>query len=310
MSEGTMKEEDTKKKADVAAWAYALRLRTLPLSWAGTVMAAGLAASVGVFRWSVFVLMFFTASLLQILSNMANDYGDYVKGTDGESRIGPRRALASGRIAPGEFVRGMLVVCLLTMGVGLALVLTAFGWRAIGYVLLFLALGAGCIVAAVKYTVGRRAYGYSGWGEVFVFLFFGLVAVCGGAFLYTGRWDALWLLPGAALGLLSSGVLHLNNLRDAEGDRANGKNTLASRMSLRGGLAFQCGLIVGAIVLLLVYMEATYRMTLWYLPTALCLINIPLTAQIKRREEADKLLKVLSLSTLAMCAVFAVAVNV
>ena len=86
-----MKEEDTKKKADVAAWAYALRLRTLPLSWAGTVMAAGLAASVGMFRWSVFVLMFFTASLLQIFSNMANDYGDYVKGTDGESRIGPRR---------------------------------------------------------------------------------------------------------------------------------------------------------------------------------------------------------------------------
>lgn len=310
MPEGTMKEGDTKKKADVAAWAYALRLRTLPLSWAGTVMAAGLAASAGTFRWGVFVLMFFTASLLQILSNMANDYGDYVKGTDGESRIGPRRALASGRIAPGEFVRGMALVCLLTMGVGLALVLTAFGWRAIGYVLLFLALGAGCIVAAVKYTVGRRAYGYSGWGEVFVFLFFGLVAVCGGAFLYTGRWDALWLLPGAALGLLSSGVLHLNNLRDAEGDRANGKNTLASRMSLRWGLAFQCGLIVGAIVLLLAYMDATYRTTLWYLPTALCLINIPLTVQIKRREEADKLLKVLSVSTLAMCAVFAVAVNV
>ncbi len=304
-----MKEGDT-KKADVAAWAYALRLRTLPLSWAGTVMAAGLAASAGTFRWGVFVLMFFTASLLQILSNMANDYGDYVKGTDGESRIGPRRALASGRIAPGEFVRGMALVCLLTMGAGLALVLTAFGWRAIGYVLLFLALGAGCIVAAVKYTVGRRAYGYSGWGEVFVFLFFGLVAVCGGAFLYTGRWDALWLLPGAALGLLSSGVLHLNNLRDAEGDRANGKNTLASRMSLRWGLAFQCGLIVGAIVLLLAYMDATYRTTLWYLPTALCLINIPLTVQIKRREEADKLLKVLSVSTLAMCAVFAVAVNV
>ncbi len=305
-----MKEGDTKEKADVAAWAYALRLRTLPLSWAGTVMAAGLAASAGAFRWGVFVLMFFTASLLQILSNMANDYGDYVKGTDGESRIGPRRALASGRIAPGEFVRGMALVCLLTMGAGLALVLTAFGWRAIGYVLLFLALGAGCIVAAVKYTVGRRAYGYSGWGEVFVFLFFGLVAVCGGAFLYTGRWDALWLLPGAALGLLSSGVLHLNNLRDAEGDRANGKNTLASRMSLRWGLAFQCGLIVGAIVLLLAYMDATYRTTLWYLPTALCLINIPLTVQIKRREEADKLLKVLSVSTLAMCAVFAVAVNV
>ena len=310
MPEGTMKEGDTKEKADVAAWAYALRLRTLPLSWAGTVMAAGLAASAGAFRWGVFVLMFFTASLLQILSNMANDYGDYVKGTDGESRIGPRRALASGRIAPGEFVRGMALVCLLTMGAGLALVLTAFGWRAIGYVLLFLALGAGCIVAAVKYTVGRRAYGYSGWGEVFVFLFFGLVAVCGGAFLYTGRWDALWLLPGAALGLLSSGVLHLNNLRDAEGDRANGKNTLASRMSLRWGLAFQCGLIVGAIVLLLAYMDATYRTTLWYLPTALCLINIPLTVQIKRREEADKLLKVLSVSTLAMCAVFAVAVNV
>ena len=298
------------KRADLGAWAYALRLRTLPLSSAGAVMAAGLAASAGAFRWDVFLLMFFTAALLQVLSNMANDYGDYVKGADGAARLGPRRALAAGRIAPGEFVRGMLVVCLLTMVVGLALVLTAFGLRAVGYVLLFLALGAGCIVAAVKYTVGRRAYGYRGLGEAFVFLFFGWVAVTGGLFLYTGYLNTFSLLPASALGLLSAGVLNLNNIRDADGDRACGKHTLASRMSLGAAVAFQCALIAGALALLLLYMGWTYRTTLWYLPAALCLLNIPFTVQIKRREDADRLLKVLSLSTLFLSAAFAVAINV
>ena len=302
-------EREKRKGADIGAWAYALRLRTLPLSAAGTVMAAGLAGGAGAFRWSVFVLMFLTASLLQILSNMANDYGDYVKGTDGAARIGPQRALAAGRITPREFLRGMLAVCALTMVVGLALVLTALSWRAVGYVLLFLVLGAGCIVAAVKYTVGRGAYGYRGLGEVFVFVFFGLVPVTGGLFLYTGRWDALSLLQASAVGLLSAGVLHLNNIRDAEGDRVSGKHTLASRMSLGGGKAFQCLLIGGALVLLIWYMVATYHTALWYLPAALCLLNLSLTLQVKRRIEADKLLKVLSLSALAISAVFALAIG-
>ena len=301
---------EKRKKTDVAAWAYALRLRTLPLSTAGTVMAAALATGAGAFRWSVFVLMFFTAALLQILSNMANDYGDYTKGTDGESRIGPQRALAAGRISPGAFVRGIAVVCALAMFVGLALVLTAFGWRVIGYVLLFLALGAGCIVAAVKYTVGRGAYGSRGLGEVFVFVFFGLVPVTGGLFLYTGRWDALSLLPGAAVGLLSAGVLNLNNIRDAQGDKESGKHTLASRMSLGKGKAFQCALIIVALVFLLWYMKATYRTLLWYLPAVLCLLNIALTLQVKCRADADRLLKVLSISTLMLSLVFAIALNV
>lgn len=301
---------EKKKKADIGAWAYALRLRTLPLSSAGTVMAAGIAGSMGVFRWSVFLLMFFTANLLQILSNMANDYGDYVKGTDGQSRIGPRRALASGRITAGAFVKGMLVVCLLTMATGLALVLVSFGLKGIGYVLLFLLLGAASIVAAVKYTVGRKAYGYHGLGEVFVFLFFGIVAVTGGLFLYTGRLDMLSLLPASAIGLLSAGVLNLNNMRDADGDRQAGKHTLASRMSLGAGKAFQCAMVTVAMVLVVAYMGITYHASLWYLPAALCLINVPLTLQVRERIDADRLLKILSISTLAMAAVFSVVVNV
>lgn len=298
------------KKVDIGAWAYALRLRTLPLSSAGTVMAAGIAGSMGVFRWSVFLLMFFTANLLQILSNMANDYGDYVKGTDGQSRIGPRRALASGRITAGAFVKGMLVVCLLTMVTGLALVLVSFGLKGIGYVLLFLLLGAASIVAAVKYTVGRKAYGYHGLGEVFVFLFFGIVAVTGGLFLYTARLDMLSLLPASAIGLLSAGVLNLNNMRDADGDRQAGKHTLASQMSLGAGKAFQCAMVTLAMVLVVAYMGMTYHAFLWYLPAALCLINVPLTLQIRERIDADRLLKVLSVSTLAMAAVFSIVLNV
>ena len=295
---------------NVAAWVSALRLRTLPLSSCGTIAAAGLAASAGMFRWDIFLLMFFTANLLQILSNMANDYGDYVKGTDGERRIGPKRALAAGKITPGAFLRGTLAVCALTMVVGLVLVLTAFGWAGILYVALFLALGAAAIVAAVKYTVGRRAYGYQGLGEVFVFIFFGLVAVTGGLFLYTGHFDELSLLPASAVGLLSSGVLNLNNMRDARGDRESGKHTLASRMSLGAGKAFQCAMVILAMMLVVAYMALTYNDRFWYLPAALCLLNVPLTLQIKERKEADKLIKVLSFSTLVMVVVFTVVLNV
>ena len=167
------------ERSKLRAWTDALRLRTLPLSWAGVITAAGLGAERGCFSWGIFVLMMLTASLLQILSNMANDYGDFVKGTDNESRVGPARALQKGEISRSELLLGICVVCGAAMVSGLALVLAAFGLKGLGYVALFLALGALCIWAAVKYTVGRTAYGYVGLGDAAVFVFFGLVPVAG-----------------------------------------------------------------------------------------------------------------------------------
>ena len=323
------------ERSKLRAWTDALRLRTLPLSWAGVITAAGLGAERGCFSWGIFVLMMLTASLLQILSNMANDYGDFVKGTDNESRVGPARALQKGEISRSELLLGICVVCgptplprrrqricrsELLLGIcvvcgaamvsGLALVLAAFGLKGLGYVALFLALGALCIWAAVKYTVGRTAYGYVGLGDAAVFVFFGLVPVAGGMFLYTGRFDALSLMPAAAIGLLSAGVLNLNNMRDKDNDIRSGKRTLASRMNMWQGKLYQSALILAAMALVAGYQFSVYRTLLWYLPAALCLLNIPLLLQVKKREEFDGLLKVLSISTLFLSVVLAVAVNI
>ena len=298
------------ERSKLRAWTDALRLRTLPLSWAGVITAAGLGAERGCFSWGIFVLMMLTASLLQILSNMANDYGDCVKGTDNESRVGPARALQKGEISRSELLLGICVVCGAAMVSGLALVLAAFGLKGLGYVALFLALGALCIWAAVKYTVGRTAYGYVGLGDAAVFVFFGLVPVAGGMFLYTGRFDALSLMPAAAIGLLSAGVLNLNNMRDKDNDIRSGKRTLASRMNMWQGKLYQSALILAAMALVAGYQFSVYRTLLWYLPAALCLLNIPLLLQVKKREEFDGLLKVLSISTLFLSVVLAVAVNI
>lgn len=298
------------ERSKLRAWTDALRLRTLPLSWAGVITAAGLGAERGCFSWGIFVLMMLTASLLQILSNMANDYGDFVKGTDNESRVGPARALQKGEISRSELLLGICVVCSAAMVSGLALVLAAFGFKGLGYVALFLALGALCIWAAVKYTVGRTAYGYVGLGDAAVFVFFGLVPVAGGMFLYTGRFDALSLMPASAIGLLSTGVLNLNNMRDKDNDIRSGKRTLASRMNMWQGKLYQSALILAAMALVAGYQFSVYRTLLWYLPAALCLLNIPLLLQVKKREEFDGLLKVLSISTLFLSVVLAVAVNI
>lgn len=298
------------ERSKLRAWMDALRLRTLPLSWAGVITAAGLGAERGCFSWGIFVLMMLTASLLQILSNMANDYGDFVKGTDNESRVGPARALQKGEISRSELLLGICVVCSAAMVSGLALVLAAFGLKGLGYVALFLALGALCIWAAVKYTVGRTAYGYVGLGDAAVFVFFGLVPVAGGMFLYTGRFDALSLMPASAIGLLSAGVLNLNNMRDKDNDIRSGKRTLASRMNMWQGKLYQSALILAAMALVAGYQFSVYRTLLWYLPAALCLLNIPLLLQVKKREEFDGLLKVLSISTLFLSVVLAVAVNI
>ncbi len=298
------------ERSKLRAWTDALRLRTLPLSWAGVITAAGLGAERGCFSWGIFVLMMLTASLLQILSNMANDYGDFVKGTDNESRVGPARALQKGEISRSELLLGICVVCSAAMVSGLALVLAAFGLKGLGYVALFLALGALCIWAAVKYTVGRTAYGYVGLGDAAVFVFFGLVPVAGGMFLYTGRFDALSLMPASAIGLLSTGVLNLNNMRDKDNDIRSGKRTLASRMNMWQGKLYQSALILAAMALVAGYQFSVYRTLLWYLPAALCLLNIPLLLQVKKREEFDGLLKVLSISTLFLSVVLAVAVNI
>jgi 1,4-dihydroxy-2-naphthoate octaprenyltransferase len=264
----------------------------------------------GVWRTDVFLLMLLTSSLLQILSNMANDYGDFTKGTDNEDRIGPARALQRGQIKPREFLLGTLAVCVMTMLAGFILVLVSFGVEAIYTVLLFLALGASCIWAAVRYTVGKRAYGYRGMGDVFVFVFFGLVPVVGGRYLYTHSVDMFSMLPAAGVGLMSSGVLNLNNMRDVENDRVMGKRTIASRMSFVGGKVYHTVLLFAAAVCFVAYQVITGYTGLWYVILIIPVFNAWTVWRVKERAGYDKYLKVLSLSTFVLSIIFSIALNI
>lgn len=210
------------------AWITSLRLRTLPLALSGIGMGSFLAVEYRLFRWDVFAFASITAILLQILSNLANDYGDATHGADGKERIGPSRGMQSGEISRKQMQSAIMITVLLVIISGLFLLHLAAGestWQFIS----FLIIGLLGIVAAIKYTVGKRPYGYAGLGDIAVFLFFGPVAVAGSFYLYAGalKWDVL--LPAATIGLLSVAVLNINNIRDNVSDRQAGKHTQIGR---------------------------------------------------------------------------------
>ncbi len=211
------------------AFVKAARLRTLPLSISGVVVGAALAFRQDEFLIWVFVLSLLVTLALQVLSNFANDYGDGVKGTD-KKRTGEQRLVASGVISPKAMKNAVIVSAVVSFLLGLALIFTAFGPEQTGYLLIFAILGVGAIAAAIKYTVGKGAFGYSGHGDLFVFIFFGLVSVMGSYFLYTKEFHLIALLPACIIGLLSTAVLNLNNMRDLRNDAVNNKRTTAVKL--------------------------------------------------------------------------------
>ena len=276
------------------------RLRTLPLSLSGIFLGTLLAASEGYFNWAPFLLAVVTTLCLQILSNLANELGDLQKGTDNEERLGPIRSIQSGALSLKEFKRTILLFVLLSVLSGTALVSTAFESLLSTDGLIMLMLGAASIVAAIKYTVCKNAYGYHGLGDVFVFLFFGLLSVCGAYFLMTHRLSISIFLPATAVGLLSTGVLNLNNMRDIENDRLCGKRTLPVILGISKAKIYHFCLIIGAFVAMSSYMGLCgfrpFHFIFWFtLP--LFLIHLKKVVQAEGRG-LDPQLKVLSLSTL------------
>lgn len=244
-------------------WIESMRLRTLPLALANTITGSALAYSAGGFRWPVFVLAATTTLLLQILSNMANDYGDFKNGKDTEERIGPRRMVQSGKISPHAMMRGIVVVVLLTIASGALLIIEGFKGidletAGVG-IMAFALLGLTAIFAAIKYTVGKNPYGYKAMGDVFVFIFFGLIGVLGTYFLHTGNLHWSLLLPAAAIGFLSVGVLNLNNLRDYESDKKTGKRTLVVVLGLPRARIYHTVLLMGAFLLVSLYTLIEYN---------------------------------------------------
>jgi len=290
-------------------WISAFRLRTLPLALSSIALGSFAAYETGVFSWTVFGLAVLTTVLLQILSNLANDYGDSKKGTDNEARVGPERAVQSGAISLTEMKSAIVICASLAFLSGISLIFAALGTDNFGLILLFLFLGIGSIAAAVKYTVGQSAYGYQGMGDIAVFIFFGLVGVAGTYFLHTQHFDALLLLPAASIGMLSAGVLNLNNMRDRENDSAMGKNTLAVRLGVSKSKYYQLFLLLGANLFGLVYtilrFDSNWQL-LFLITLPLILSNLKSVFSIEEPRRLDPLLKKLAISTLLFALTFGI----
>ena len=242
----------------------AARLRTLPLSISGIILGGFLAMSDGLFNGVIFSLALITTIGFQVISNFANDYGDGVKGTDA-IRIGEERMVSSGKISPKQMKKAIMISVILTIIFALFLIYESFGLSNFGYSLLFFILGIVSIVAAIKYTVGNLAYGYSGFGDVFVFLFFGLLSVLGSYFLFTKEIYFLLTLPAISIGLLSTAVLNLNNMRDYQNDKKSKKNTIVVKIGLKAAKRYHYSLLLLSFISAVSYVVITFTKTVQFI---------------------------------------------
>ena len=295
---------------DIKSFIKAARLRTLPLSISGIIIGSYLGVDslnsisqsnprLVIWMTPIFWFSILTTIGFQVLSNFANDYGDGIKGTD-KNRKGEARMVSSGAITPNQMKSAMIITAIITLVIALLLIYFSFGRENFGYSLLFFGLGVLSIVAAIKYTVGNSPYGYSGFGDIFVFLFFGLLSVLGSYFLYTKHLDFEILLPAISVGLLSAAVLNLNNLRDREEDKRNNKNTLVVRLGIEKSKRYHYFLIFGALVAALTYVLLDFK-TIYqflFLVAFLPLLkNVKTVSQNKIPAELDSELKKVALST-------------
>ena len=230
-----------------------MRLRTLPLSLSGVILGVTLAADkTDVSPWTA-ALIFLTTVYLQILSNLSNELGDTLSGTDSADRQGPKYALGSGDMTIGDIKKLILMFIGLCVISGLAMIQVSFGSLFKTESICLEALGAAAIVGAMKYTLGKNPYGYRGLGDVFVFIFFGLVSVLGGYYVAARELPPLiMLLPASAIGCFSVGVLNVNNIRDMKTDAVN-RVTVAIKLGMKGARIYQTILITLGWALILVF---------------------------------------------------------
>ena len=284
------------------AWIKALRLRTLPLSLSGIVLGSFIAKSASFWDWKVFVFALTTTILFQIVSNLANDLGDSIKGTDNHERIGPIRSVQSGLISKKEMRNAVVFTSILSFIS--AAILIYFGTKGITYAILWVYVGLAilCIIAAITYTVGKKAYGYNGLGDIMVFLFFGIVSVMGVYPLYAKEINWLLLLPASSIGLLSAAVLNLNNMRDRVNDAKSNKRTLVVIMGANAAKIYHALLIILALVCMLIFLSKGTQTTAFIglIPFILLLLHVRKVLATKDPKEFDPELKKVALSTFAI----------
>ncbi|SHJ78795.1 1,4-dihydroxy-2-naphthoate prenyltransferase [Reichenbachiella agariperforans] len=289
-------------------WLEAFRLRTLPLALSSIIMGGFLAVKANAFSWDIFGLSILTTVFLQVLSNLANDYGDSVHGADSGDRQGPQRAVQTGAISATAMKRAMVLFAGLSLVAGLALLYVAFADQLI-YVSIFLGVGLLSIYAAITYTSGKNPYGYMGLGDISVFLFFGLVGVLGSYFLYTRSFDTWAVLPAISCGLFATGVLNVNNIRDIESDKKAGKRSIPVRIGWKRAVYYHWVLLLGGVLAALCFVLINYQSPvqfLWCGTIPLFVINARAVFFKTSATELDPYLKQLALSTLIFVVSFGI----
>lgn len=289
-------------------WIKAFRLRTLPLALASIGMGTFLAAASGSFQADIFALCALTTIFLQVLSNLANDYGDSIHGADGEQRVGPARAIQSGVITPAAMKKAIAIFVVLSLASGIGLIYLAFGWS-VKVFAIFLGLGILAIIAAITYTSGSRPYGYAGLGDISVLIFFGFIAVMGSAFLFEKelRWE--YVLPAISTGLFSVAVLNVNNIRDIESDRVAGKYSIPVRLGRNKAVIYHWVILSIGYLTTLVYIGLNYSSPFQFLVLLVIPLLLKNARAVKVHEEAsalDPFLKQMALSTLFFVILFGV----
>ena len=277
-----------------------MRLRTLPLSLAGIVAGLAISLKYGPLKAEVVIPLVLTTAFLQILSNLSNELGDTLKGTDTADRQGIRYSLQDGEISLGEMKALIAAAAILCCISGLLMIFFSFGTIFALEPLLLLVLGAAAIWAAMNYTLGRNPYGYRGKGDIFVFIFFGLVSVCGSTYICTHSFSPLMLLPATAIGCWSVAVLNVNNIRDMKTDAAT-RTTVAIKLGVKKARIYQTLLICAGWALLITYTLIAFKRAALYS----YILTLPLFALhlkgvwTKLDKNLDPMLPMLVMSTFA-----------
>ncbi|MFT6866327.1 MAG: 1,4-dihydroxy-2-naphthoate octaprenyltransferase [Cyclobacteriaceae bacterium] len=288
------------------AWIQAFRLRTLPLAFSSILLGAFLAIGNNAFDGLILSLSLLTTLFLQVLSNLANDYGDAQSGVDSSQREGPSRTVQSGLISKSQMKAGLIFCSILALISGVSLIIYAFpgNWK---LSILFLILGLGAIAAAIKYTVGKNPYGYSGFGDLFVLIFFGYVGVLGSYFLYAGALDFHMFLPATTCGLFAVAVLNVNNIRDIESDKISGKYSVPVRLGRNKAVYYHWILLaLGAGSAIVFAIQSDFYNFDWLFLAVIPLLFLNARAVYvkKTAKELDPFLKQMALTTLLFVLLF------
>jgi 1,4-dihydroxy-2-naphthoate octaprenyltransferase len=298
--------------ANSSDWISALRLRTLPLSISGILVGSFVAVFQGYWNPVIFSLALTTTLLFQILSNLANDLGDSLKGADNSERVGPMRAVQSGSISKGAMKNAVILTSLLSfISAGL---LIYFGTKNLSpaSISIYIGLALASVFAAITYTIGKKAYGYNGLGDLFVFVFFGLVSVMGVYPLFSDRLSWILIFPAITIGFLSTSVLNLNNMRDRENDEKVGKRTLVVKLGASNAKKYHFFLIISAFISWSIFLILTKNWLgfISFLPGVLFIKHLIFVSNNTVPKELDSQLKTVALGTFFISVLYVISVSI